>query len=203
MTATRTKPQIQRRNIQYEKRLSSILKAASKVIAKDGFEGASVRKVAASAGIGLSGIYYYFKNKDELLFALQKHTFSTLVSSLEEKLKTAISPEDRLKAVIENHYQFFVANMYDLKVCVHEIESLSGAYYNEILKIRREYYGLVKGVVAGIVEKSKYYDINLATLFLFGSLNWIYMWYDPKINSDIGELSDHLLKIFLNGIKGS
>jgi hypothetical protein len=42
-----TKNDSTRRHRQYEKRLRSILKAASQVIAKEGFEGASVRDVAA------------------------------------------------------------------------------------------------------------------------------------------------------------
>jgi len=170
------------------------------VIARDGFEGASVRDVAAKARIGLSGIYYYFTGKDELLYALQRHTFSTLVSSLKERLKTATTPEEKLRAVIDNHFEFFVNNMDDLKVCVHEIESLSGKYYVEILKIRREYYYLVRSVVAENIGKGKR-RADLATLFLFGSLNWVYMWYDPKKNSNVKKLSDHLTRVFLNGIK--
>lgn len=177
------------------------MKAASRVIARDGFEGASIRKVAASAGIGLSGIYYYFDSKDELLFALQSHTFTTLVDELEEKLQNIDSPQNRLKAVIENHLQFFVANMDDLKVCVHEIESLSGSYYRKVLKIRRRYYKLVRDVVAENIKSSNQYNINLATLFLFGSLNWVYMWYDPQENRDISKLTNQLYKIFVNGIK--
>ena len=203
MPTIKTKTTVTRRNKQYEKRLASILKAASKIIARDGFEGASIRKVAAKAGIGLSGIYYYFDSKEELLYALQEHAFSTLVLNLKQRLAKAVTPKDRLRAVIENHFEYFVSNMDGLKVCVHEIESLSGGYYNKVLKIRREYYEIVKGVVTEIVKKSGKQDINLATLFLFGSLNWIYMWYDPKENPDMKKLSNQLLIIFLNGIKAS
>ncbi|MCP4583167.1 MAG: TetR/AcrR family transcriptional regulator [candidate division Zixibacteria bacterium] len=201
MPSAKTKTAAPRRNKHYEKRLASILKAASKIIARDGFEGASVRKVAAEAKINLSNIYYYFKCKDEMLFELQKHAFTTLKNTLEERLIKVETPEARLKAVIENHFQFFSTNMNDLKVCSYEIGSLGGTYYKQILKIRQEYYKLVKDVVAENKTKSKRTDLNLATLYLFGSLNWIYMWYDPKKNSDIGKLSNQLLKIYLNGIK--
>jgi AcrR family transcriptional regulator len=190
-----------RRNRQYEKRLDSILKAAARVMAKDGFEGASVRKVAAEAKIGLSGIYYYFRSKDEMLFALQEDTFSSLVESLEKKLLRLESPEDKLRAVVENHLQFFSRQMEDLKVCSYEIGSLSGQYYDEILKIRRRYFGLVKDVVAENIPASSGIDPNLAALFLFGSLNWIFMWYDVERNRDIGKLSSQLIRIYLEGIK--
>ncbi len=201
MATTKTsKPE--RRNSQYEKRLSSILKAASKTIARDGFEGATVRKVAARAKINLSGIYYYFSGKDELLFALQRHTFSTLVATLKKRLEKCASPEEKLRAVIDNHFEFFVSNMDDLKVCVHEIESLSGKYYREVLTIRQEYFRIVRQVVTEFSGKSKN-QANLAALFLFGSLNWVYMWYDAEKNPDIKKLSQRLLNIYLNGIKAA
>lgn len=196
------KPTPVRRNSQYEKRLASILKAASKVIAKDGYEGASVREVAAKAKIGLSGIYYYFKSKDELLYALQHHAFSTLTDNLRERLQKAASPEDKLKAVIDNHFEYFSSNMDNLKVCVHEIESLSGKYYKSVLEVRQEYFRLVRGAVAEVAE-SRNYGTNLAALALFGSLNWVYMWYDPQKNPDVNRVSDQFLKVFLNGIKAS
>jgi AcrR family transcriptional regulator len=189
-----------KRQAAYDKKQSLILKAASRVMAKDGFEGATIRNVAARGKIGLSNIYYYFKSKDELLFAIQYHTFSSLIKSLEERLKVAKDPETRLEAVIRNHFEFFVNNMDDLKVCVHEIESLSGKYYREVYKVRREYYLLVRGVVADIYDGSMY-DTDLSTLFLFGSLNWVYMWYDPEVNRDIDKLTSRFLTLFLNGIQ--
>lgn len=199
MPRTNAKSHTVRRRNQYEKRLSSILKAASKVIARDGFEGASVRDVAAKGRIGLSGIYYYFHSKDELLYAIQHHAFSALVSSLRERLEAVSTPEEKLKAVIDNHFQFFVNNMDDLKVCVHEIESLSGKLYRGVLEVRREYYRLVRKVVGEVFRGTKY-ETDVATLFLFGSLNWVYMWYNPEKNSDVDKLSSQFLRVFLNGI---
>ena len=178
------------------------MKAASKVIARDGFAGASVRDVAAKGKIGLSGIYYYFKSKDELLYAIQHHSFSTLVRLLKERLETCSSPEDRLKAVIDNHFQFFVKNRDEFRVCVHEMESLSGKYYKTVLKIRQEYFQLVRRVIDEVLRGAKH-ETDITTLFLFGSLNWVYMWYDPEKDSDINKLSSQYLRVLLNGINKS
>ncbi|MCK4460204.1 MAG: hypothetical protein KAW46_00280, partial [candidate division Zixibacteria bacterium] len=109
---------------------------------------------------------------------------------------------DRLKAVIDNHFEFFAGNMDDLKVCVHELESLSGKYYREVLNVRRKYYRLVRSVVAQNLDGRRH-DVDLATLFLYGSLNWVYTWYDADKNADIHTLSDGLLKIYMNGIRAS
>lgn len=203
MPELETKPNKIRRNRKYEKRLDSILRAASTVMAADGFEGASMRKVAAEAKIGLSGIYYYFKSKDEMLFALQADTFSRLVDSLRERLSGLDSPSNRLKAIIDNHLQFFLKHMNDLKVCSYEIDSLAGPYFDDVLEIRQRYFRLVRDVIAENIPPNSGIDPNLASLYLFGSLNWIFMWYDAERNSDIAELSDQLLKIYMKGIKAT
>ena len=199
ISRSEARPAATRRNANYEKRLSSILRAASKVIARDGFEGASVRDMAARGRIGLSGIYYYFKNKDELLYAIQHHAFSTLVSSLKERLKTSAAPDVKLRAVIYNHFKFYVENMDEFRVCVHEINSLSGKQYKSILKIRQEYFRHVRKVVAETFQGTRY-EIDMATFFLFGSLNWVYMWYNPEKNSDIERVTSQFLTVFQNGI---
>jgi AcrR family transcriptional regulator len=191
-----------KRQAKYEKRQSSILRAASEVIARDGFEGASMRAMAARGRLGLSGIYYYYKNKDELLYAIQHHAFSNLVESLKERLGVLKTPEQKLRAIIENHFQFFVENTNEFRVCVHEINSLSGKYYKNILAVRQEYFRLVRDVISEVLRRSQY-EIDMATFFLFGSLNWVYMWYDPVKNSDIQRVTTQFLKVILNGINGS
>ncbi|MFQ5498904.1 MAG: TetR/AcrR family transcriptional regulator [Candidatus Zixiibacteriota bacterium] len=197
--ALRTQPQ--RRNRQYEKRLASILRAASRIIARDGFEGASVRDVAAAAGVNLSSLYYYFTNKDELLYTLQRRTFEALVHNLKQRLEQCTTAEERLRAVISSHFELFAGNIDDLKLCVHEIESLSGRYYREVLEIRREYFRLVQKVVGEFVGRSRS-KTDITALCLFGSLNWMYMWFDREKNADIKKLTDQYMDIFLNGIDG-
>jgi len=196
---TKAKSSATRRRDTYEKRMASILEAAAKVIAKNGFDGASVRDVAARGNVGLSGIYYYFKSKDEMLYAIQQHAFSTLVKRLRERMNGSATPERKLKAVIDNHFEFFVEHTDEFRVCIHEIDSLSGKYYKGVLETRREYFRLVRSAVAEACRGTKN-DIDQATLFLFGSLNWTYMWYDPERNADVEAMSSRFLQIILNGI---
>lgn len=195
-------PQAVKRQAKFAKRQSSILKAASRVIARDGFQGASMRTMAAKGRIGLSGIYYYYKNKDELLYAIQHHAFNSLVESLKQRLGRGETPEQKLRAIIENHFQFYVVNSDEFRVCVHEIDSLSGKYYKSVLAIRQEYFRLVREVVGQVLGRGQY-ETDMATFFLFGSLNWVYMWYDPVKNADIQKVTTQFLRVFLNGINGS
>jgi len=59
---------------------SKILRAAQKLFAEKGFDGARVDDIAAEAGVNKALIYYYFKSKRNLLEEL----FSNLIEELME-----------------------------------------------------------------------------------------------------------------------
>ncbi len=183
----------------FQRRLTDILLAAAEVIAERGFEGASVREVAARAGIGLSGIYYYFKSKDEMLFAIQRNTFTALIANTQQALAGVTEPEARLRVVVENHLGYFFSHPQELKVCFHELDSLSGEYYERVLQLRREYYDVVRSVLAKI-GKFDERATSLNTLFLFGSMNWVHMWYDPNERSDSQSVIEHLVNLYVRGV---
>jgi AcrR family transcriptional regulator len=59
-----------RREREREKRYQSILDAAEALFAKEGFQKASMEKIADSAEVSVGAVYFYFKNKEDLLVHL-------------------------------------------------------------------------------------------------------------------------------------
>src|ERR1700680_3943095 len=87
----------------FDRRLGKILAHATDVFYEKGYEGASMRDLARSSGMSLSGLYYYFESKEKLLYLIQKHTFSTIVERLRERLDAVSDPEQRIRVFILNH----------------------------------------------------------------------------------------------------
>jgi len=54
-------------------RRAEIIDAFYRCIAKRGYSSTSVRDIAAEANIKASAIYYYFENKDDILYTLADH----------------------------------------------------------------------------------------------------------------------------------
>jgi AcrR family transcriptional regulator len=81
----------------FDRRSSEILDFATEVFAEKGYEGASMRDLSRLSGISLAGLYYYFDSKEKLLYSIQKHTFSTIVDRLRERLRHESDPERRLR----------------------------------------------------------------------------------------------------------
>ena len=61
----------------------------------------------AATGISLSGLYYYFRSKDELLFPIQDHCFGVVLESARQLLAAEADPQMRLRLLVENHLRFF------------------------------------------------------------------------------------------------
>lgn len=186
----------------YSEKLTSLLNLSAHLIAKDGYHKASIRKVARAADLSISTLYHYFREKDQLLFLIQYHTFDSLVQKLKEKLESISSPEKKLYAMIENQIEHFIQHMDELKVCSRELEALSGTYYQKVLQKRREYFNLTLKIIEEL--KNKYHnpelDSRLATLFLFGMLNWIYMWYKPSAKSSYPKMVKQMHSLIISGI---
>jgi AcrR family transcriptional regulator len=186
-----------------EVKQAEILAYSAAVIAEEGYEKASIRKIASAMGMSISALYYYFSSKEELLFSIQYHSFDGLVLRLEEKLKSETDPERKLYALIENHLEFFLKRLNELVICSHEINTLKGEAYDKVFERRRRYYHLALGVVREVKAKHKdaALQVPLATLNLMGMLNWIYMWYETEKNKSYRVLSKEIYNLFLNGLK--
>ncbi len=194
-------PEIRRLDVRstYDEKLERILRASATVFAEKGYDRASVRDIAAVTGVSLSGLYYYFKSKEELLFLIQHHCFRTILEHLRAGLAGVTDAEARLRIAIRNHLRFFVGNMKEMKVLSHEAEVLTGEYREEVGRVRREYTGLVQGIVAELGAGRPVADARTATYALFGMLNWIYKWYRPERDIPVERLAAEMTHLFLRG----
>jgi AcrR family transcriptional regulator len=187
----------------FDRRLSKILAHATEVFYEKGYEGASMRDLAGASGTSLSGLYYYFESKEKLLYLIQKHTFSTIVEGLRERLDEVSDPEERVRVFILNHLEYFLANREAMKVLSHEAEVLKNGFGAEIAAIKREYYRICVGLLDDFkLAKRLDFSSRMAVLSLFGMMNWIYTWYNPRVDADAENLSRGMGDIFLRGISG-
>ncbi len=189
----------------YDERLNRILEAATGVIAHNGYRNASMRAIAKAAGVSLAGLYHYFDSKDTMLFLIQFRTFSSLLNNLKEKLHGVDDPIEQLRVMVRAHVCYFAANMAALKVCSHELDSLTGSAYQETRRIRREYYELTRSIIDRILQMATpdgAFDRRIATMSLFGTLNWLYRWYNPKKDRSPSVLANQISTQFLQGVLG-
>jgi len=183
-----------------------ILAAATQIFCEKGYEGASIRDIARRSRVSLAGLYYYVESKEELLYRIQKHCFTTLLARVQKQLAAAgPDPETRLRTLVRNHIEYFLQNPEAMKVLSHEADSLRPPFAAEVAEIKRAYYRLGRAIVEDLKRGRRLKNLNarLAVLSLFGMMNWIYTWYNPRVDPGARELADHVAGLFLEGIEAA
>ena len=64
-----------------EAKLQHILLHSAQIFAEQGFEGASIRDISRATGVSLSGLYYYFESKQQLLYLIQNTAFTYIIEA--------------------------------------------------------------------------------------------------------------------------
>jgi TetR/AcrR family transcriptional regulator, cholesterol catabolism regulator len=185
----------------YDRRLAEILRHATEVFCKKGYEGASMRDLSRESGMSLAGLYYYFESKERLLYLIQKHTFTTIVQRLKARLEGVADPEDRIRLFILNHLEYFLANQAAMKVLSHEAEALKNGFASEVAAIKREYYRICVGLLDDLKgNRGLQFSTRIAVLSLFGMMNWIYTWHNPRVDADAESIAREMGDVFLRGV---
>ena len=183
----------------YDEKLARILQTAAAIFADKGYHDTSIRDISRATGISLSGLYYYFRSKEELLFLIQDHCFGNVLATALGNLSGEEDPERRLHVFIENHLRYFMSNMKEMKVLSHEARSLSGEYRRLVNAKKRQYTDVCIDILTELAPAEAPIDPRIAAFSLFGMMNWIYNWYKPERDVPVAELADHMSQLFLRG----
>jgi AcrR family transcriptional regulator len=187
-----------------QKKADTLLAAAAALIAEKGFEATAIRDVSRELDVSLGGMYYYFDSKDDLLFQIQLGTFTALVAEQERTAGEPGATRDRLHRLLIGHLAFFARHPNEMKICTFELESLGGELYDRVLSVRRRYYTLLEDVIADLTgarerkgrEASR---VRHLTLFVFGMLNWAFMWYRAAKDGPVQAVAAEMLDLIVNG----
>jgi AcrR family transcriptional regulator len=160
-----------------------------------------MRDLSRASGMSLAGLYYYFESKERLLFLIQKHTFTTIVQRLKSRLEGVSDPEQQIRIFILNHLEYFLANPASMKVLTHEAEALKNGFASEVAAIKREYYRICVSLLDELkTDRALQFSTRIAVLSLFGMMNWIYTWHNPRVDADAEQLASEMSDIFLRGV---
>lgn len=96
-----------RRQREKEKRYNTILKAAETLIGQKGYHQASIEEIADLAEVSVGTVYFYFKNKEDLLVALMKDAGYLLRKFLGDTFRKTTSPSEGFRCAGLAFYEDF------------------------------------------------------------------------------------------------
>ncbi len=187
-----------------EKRLA-ILDAAASVFMNLGFSAASLDDISEAYGATKGIIYYYYRNKSALFFAVQRRAMELTREAIEPHALADGRPAARLRGMAHDHTLLMMEHLAYLRVAAQGLElHLTGrttaserAELEEILKLRAANEALYVRVIEEGVASGDFrsMDPKLLVKPLLGALNWTSRWYHPRKNETAkhrGHVADEL-----------
>src|SRR2546430_656566 len=161
-----------------------ILKSAAKAFRKLGYHGATVEQIAAALHMKKGNLYYYFKNKEEILFACHQYSLDRLTQLLERVEASATPPDEKLRSLVSAFVHTILDELHGTALFL-DLEALTPAHLKAVV-VRRDRFdrGLRRVIEEGIATghfaspgDSGSTDIKLITFAMMGAVNWIPRWF--------------------------
>lgn len=131
---------------------ASVCRAAEKLFARHGFEGVTMRQIAAEVGFSSTAAYRYFKNKDEILAAVRASAFNRFGEVIENATASSTDPRRSAREVGQAYLAFALANP-DAYRMMFDIKQASVRHYPELAESLRRADRCMVGYVMVLVQK--------------------------------------------------
>ncbi|HZW66990.1 MAG TPA: TetR/AcrR family transcriptional regulator [Pseudogracilibacillus sp.] len=172
----------------------TIIDAAIRLFSEKGYAATSIRDIANSIDMTSASLYYYIKNKKDLLNLIMNRYLTLLIDNANETIATVgdDDPSDKLKALISNHVQNHGSNKLAALVVDTEYRSLEGEHKAHVKKLRSEYEQIwFKVLEEGKAEGIFSYDNAKITSFAMINLcTGVAHWYREDGTLSIQDIAE-------------
>jgi len=178
-----------------------ILKAAAKTFRRLGYHGATVEEIASALHMKKGNLYYYFKNKEEILFACHQYSLDQLMRLLADIQESGENPDVKLRRLIVAFVHTILDELHGTALFL-DLEALTPAHLKAVI-VRRDTFErgvravLEQGMTSGRFGRN---DPKLLAFAVFGAVNWIPRWFSPHGAATSQQIGDLFADFFIRGL---
>lgn len=155
-----------------------ILDAAKVLFLKEGYDATSIRKIASAIEFSPTTIYLYYKDKNDIIYALQKEGFKLLRTKF-SALSNVENPFERLKAMGRTYLQFSIESrefyelMFVMKEPLEFLQSVCGEGEDEQWDEGVEAFNFLVRTIADCQQAGYFvgHDIKMFSLLVWSTVH--------------------------------
>ncbi len=190
-----------RRELKAERRRHEILKSAARAFKKKGFYATTMEDIASELLMTQGSLYYYFKSKEEILFACHLTSMEHILSDLARVRSVSAPAAAKLRALVELHVAVMVDDLQASAMAL-EFTALSEPYLSQLIELRDRFEGGVRAIVREGVEAGEFAasEPRVVAFALLGAINWMARWFDPEGLFTAEQIAAQWADLFLRGL---
>ncbi|MGC2654893.1 MAG: TetR/AcrR family transcriptional regulator [Mycobacterium sp.] len=184
-------------------RRAEILDAFVRHVAARGYDGTNMGDIASELGVSKGTIVHHFGTKAQMLRELEETYLAReldLVRMLWDRLTT---PQERIAAIIYTSALLQVLARDATVASQREVVQLSDdPAMHEVRKLRSELQALTIGEIRNGIDAGVFrsVDVELAALQLWGSVQWMWVWFDRADSRTPEQVGAAFVDVFLGGL---
>lgn len=185
-------------------RIVQIYQVACRLFAHRGFDGVSMRDIAAECGVSKATLYHYFPDKDSILRPLAMGATKSIYLHVARHDVPGSPPLDRLRSYLVETANFFEKFRWAWIAGSTAFWSDPKARARkERIEWRDRYEQLLRDIIQAGIDSGdlRPMDVKIAGRFVLGSINWMPRWYNPDGALTAAEIADRFCDMIIGGIQ--
>jgi AcrR family transcriptional regulator len=181
-----------------------ILKAAAKAFRKLGYHGATVEEIAAALHMKKGNLYYYFRNKEEILYACHQYSLDRLMQLLDDVEQSGVNPDAKLRRLIVAFVHTILDELHGTALLL-DLEALTPSHLKTVIARRDRFERGVRQVLEDGIAEGHFGvgDPKLLAFAVFGAVNWIPRWFNPDGPATSQQIADLFADFFIRGLQNA
>lgn len=178
-----------------------ILRAAVDVFREKGYERATVRDIAARAGMTNSSLYSHVSSKQELFLEIVQPVIDEAAERMGRIASSDLPPAEKLRAAVTGAVEAFGLHHPEVSVYVRDFYPvLETAGPETRRRYETAWTAIVQdGIDAGVFRADA--DVRVTVLAILGMVNWMHRWYRPDGARTVSEIAEEMSALVLRGLE--
>ncbi len=178
-----------------------MLKAAAYCFNQKGYRGTSLKDVADILGLTDAALYYYVRNKEELVYQCYVRAAEVGKQAMDRAIEDADSGYDQVETYLRYHIEYMVGDRGPIAI-MSEVPSLNSDHRDEILGFSRSHSSRFEGLLEKGINDSSIApcDVRMTGNSIMGSINWIPKWFHGDSDA-ANRILNEFPKILCSGLR--
>ena len=162
----------------WELQKDRMLRAAARCFNEKGYSGTSLKDVANILGLTDAALYYYVRNKEELVYLCYLRAGEVGREALDRAVDKGCDGLDSVRRYLRYHLHAMTGDRGPIAI-MSEIPSLKPEHREEILEISRHHSARFEAILERGIEDGSIApcDVRMTGNAIMGSLNWVPKWF--------------------------
>lgn len=179
-----------------------ILRSAASAFRRHGYHGATVEEIARALRMTKGSLYYYFANKEEILFFCHDYSVDLLLGLLDEVESSGEPPDEKLRRLVIAFVHMILDELNGTALTL-EVQALSPRLLRRIVRKRDRFDRGVRRILQEGMDQGLFAagDAKLMAFALLGAVNWITRWFDPAGPASSEEIGRAYAAYLVGGLR--